>query len=166
MFKFFKKLLILVRIWQSNLTWLFYIEEIFSERFWFYFDLFWSNLTSISTFSLILWFIWDYYWFKRTIRTWSEQENSFEHFISQLKSFYQCWLNWLIVLSYFIHSDWFILIYLIDFVDYHWYFEADRLTVFCQSEKVCCIYTVNLTVCTVWLTLAQLSFKIFKNLRF
>ena len=43
------KLLNLVRILQSNLSWFFYIEESFSGRFWFYLTLFWSNLAGAST---------------------------------------------------------------------------------------------------------------------
>ena len=96
------------------------------------------------------------------IRAW----RFFHHFNSQSESFHWCWMNWLLVLLYLIHSDYFILIYLIDFVDFHWYFEAGRLTVSCQSGGVCCIYTVKLAVCTVWLTLAQPPFKTPKILDF
>ena len=39
-FEFLKKSLNLVRIQQPNLNWLFYVEEVFFERLWFYFDLF------------------------------------------------------------------------------------------------------------------------------
>ena len=56
MLEFFKKLLILIRIIQLNLSWIFYVEEVFSERFWFYLILFWSNLTSATTFLLNLCF--------------------------------------------------------------------------------------------------------------
>ena len=100
------------------------------------------------------------------LREWSRAWRPFHYLISQLKSFNWHWLNWLLVLLYLIHSAYFILIYLIDFVDFHWYFEAGRLTVSCQSGGVCCIYTVKLAVCTVWLTLAQPPFKTPKNLRF
>ena len=50
-FEFCKKSLNFIRILQQNLGWFSYIEEGFSGRFWFYSGLFWSNLTSISTFS-------------------------------------------------------------------------------------------------------------------
>ncbi len=131
-FNFCKKLLKLmnlIRILQSNLNWLFYVEENFSGRFWFYLILFWSNLTSvlISFFNFMIYLrflmIWEIIW--RMIRAW----RSFHHFNSQSKNFYWCWMNWLLVLLYLIHSADFILIYLIDFVDFHWYFEAGSLTV-------------------------------------
>ncbi len=92
---------------------------------------------------------------QRMIRAW----RSFSHLNSQSKCFYWCWLNEILVLLNLIDSVYFILIYLIDFVDFHWYFEAGRLTVSCQSGGVCCIYTVILAVCTVWLTLAQPPFR-------
>ena len=130
---------------------------------WPYFDLI---LLVPQLLSLILWFIWDSYWFEENIQRMIRAWRSFCHLNSQSRDFYWCWLNELLVLLYLVHSDWFILIYLIDFVDFHWYFEADRLTIFCQSERMCCIYTVKLTVYIVWLTLAQSSFKTPKNLRF
>ena len=93
------------------------------------FDFIWTyfNLISLVSqlFLLILQFIWDSYWVRRMIEAW----RSLCHFNSQSRSFYWCWLNRLLVLLYLIHSDWFILIYLIDFVDFHWYFEAGRLTI-------------------------------------
>ena len=93
------------------------------------FDFIWAyfNLISLALqlFLSILQFIWDSYWVRRTIRAW----RSLHHLNSQSRDFYWCWLNRLLVLLYLIHSDWFILIYLIDFVDFHWYFEAGRLTV-------------------------------------
>jgi len=123
-FKFRKKSLNLVRILQPNLSWFFYIEESFSERFWFYLILFWPNLTSTSPsfdFMIYLKFL-----------LMQENDQSMKVFLplnSQFKSFYWCWLSWLLLLLYLIHSDDFILIYLIDFVDFHWYFEAGSLTV-------------------------------------
>ena len=148
----------LVKILQPILTWILWVELDSSAWFWFYLILFWSNITSTSTFSfdfmIYLRFLlsWENNW--KTIRAWK----SFCHLNSQSRNFYWCWLNRLLVLLYLVHSDWFILIYLIDFVDFHWYFEAGRLTVSCQSGGVCCIYTVKLAVCTVWLTLAQPPF--------
>ncbi len=118
-----------VRILQSNLSWFFYIEESFSKRFWFYLILFWSNLASVSTFSfdfmiyLRFLLIWENIW--RITETW----RSFCHFNNQSKNFYWCWMNWLLVLLYLIHSAYFILIYLIDFVDFHWDFEAGSLII-------------------------------------
>ena len=87
-----------------------------------YFDL--ISLAS-QLFLSILWFIWDSYWVRRMTRAW----RPLCHLNSQSRGFYWCWLNRLLVLLYLIHSDWFILIYLIDFVDFHWYFEAGRLTI-------------------------------------
>ncbi len=128
-FEFHKKLLNLIRILQSNLSWFFYIKESFSEKFWFYLILFWSNLTNVSTsffdFMIYLRFLLIWENIQRMIKAW----RSFHHFNSQSKSFYWCWMNWLLVLLYLIHSADFILIYLIDFVDFHWYFEAGSLTV-------------------------------------
>ena len=128
-FEFCKKLLNLVRILQSNLGWFFYIEEGFSERFWFYLILFWSNLAGISTsffdFMIYLRFLLSWENNQKMIKVW----RSFHYFNSQSRNFYWCWLNRLLVFWYFVHSDWFILIYFIDFVDFHWYFEAGRLTI-------------------------------------
>ena len=49
------------------------------------------------------------------------------------------------------------------------FIDQQESIIHCSKRKVlakialtaasCCIYTVNLTVCTVWLTLAQSSFK-------
>ena len=105
--------------------------------FWFYLILFWSNLTSVSTSFLILWFIWDSYWFKRMIRSMKIFSLSYkptQEFLLMLIGLASCSLiSYSFWLIYFNLSHWF-------FFDFHWYFEAGRLTVPANLEE-CVAFT-------------------------
>jgi len=145
-------LLNLVRILQPNLSWFFYIEEDFSGRFWFYLILFWSNLTSTSTFSLnftiYLRFllIWENDW---GMKAFLPPQQPTKEFLLMLIGLGSCSLiSYLFWLFYFDLSHWFCWILL-----RFWSWQFDH---FCQTERMCCIKAVILTVCTVWLLAAAM----------
>ncbi len=115
------------------------------------FDFIWSYFDLISLasqlFLLILWFIWDSYWFERTFEEWSGHEDLFVISTVNLRIFIDAeWTDFLFfyILFILLILFWFISLILLRF--WSWQFDCS-----CQTGGVCCIKTVILTVCTVWL---------------
>ena len=120
--------------------------RVFLQKFWFYLSLFWSNLTSVISFLSTLF---DYFEFRRMLEVWRCSLIS----TVTIKDFYWCWLNCSFVLLNLIHLDDFILIYIVDFDEFHGFLRLAVWAFSCQTEGVCCIYCLLSLVCYVCFTL-------------